>query len=416
MILIRTFRILVSERDLAADLRRTARRVHLARSKAATPAGDSANFSEVAFGSVRNMLGILACAQVLASCTPPPQLIGIDNPNFPVASVTNATTHKIYVASTRQASEAVGALYSEQRSPSLGLASVKVSIPPTHTSGQVERPKKLPPDPRTEFAVVEPTLYANETAFISALNRSLSELPYGKRDILFFVHGYNNTTSDALLRLAQFVEDSNYEGVPILFDWASAAKLTRYVYDMNSVLVARPQLEQFAEILEGSNADTYDVFAHSMGALLTMETMVDQAQRGQFDRLGRIGNVVLASPDIDMDLFRSQVKQIGMKFGRFFVLLSKDDGALSVSRRIAGGVPRLGAADMEELAGLGVVAIDLSEIDNSNSGSHAKFAGSPEVVQLLGVGLNRHGRFDSYERSTRLTDLIGGLPIRVVFN
>ena len=61
---------------------------------------------------------------------------------------------------------------------------------------------------------------------------------------MFFVHGYNNTTSDAVLRLAQFVEDSGFEGVPVLFDWASAGELTRYVYDLNSSLIARDKIRR----------------------------------------------------------------------------------------------------------------------------------------------------------------------------
>jgi esterase/lipase superfamily enzyme len=80
---------------------------------------------------------------------------------------------------------------------------------------------------------------------------------------------------------------------------------------------------------------------------------------------------------------------------------------------IAGGVPRVGAADAAELEQLGVTVIDLSEIDDSSAGSHAKFAGSPEVVQLIGVGLNNAGRFD--EASTpALGRLLAEVPIRIL--
>ncbi len=316
---------------------------------------------------------------------------------------------------TRQPTETVGALYSDQRAPELGLASVQVSIPPTHVVGELERPKRLPPDPRTEFAVVEPTIYANEEAFIASVNRELHNIPPGKRDILFFVHGYNNTTSDAVLRLAQFVEDSGFQGVPVLFDWASAARLTRYVYDLNSALIARPRLPEISEIVARTNADGIDIFAHSMGAFLTMEAMKDAVQTGRFNATGKLQTIILAAPDIDMDLFRSQLEQIDTKFDRFFVLLSGDDSALSVSRKIAGGVPRVGASDIDELATLGVIAIDLTKVSNSSSGSHSKFAGSPEVVKLIGNGLNDNSRFDRSQRATRLDEVIGGIPITIAF-
>ena len=92
--------------------------------------------------------------------------------------------------------------------------------------------------------------------------------------------------------------------------------------------------------------------------------------------------------------FPQPIAQLPDRFRRtMYLLVSQDDGALRVSRLIAGGVPRVGAADAPELEKLGVTVIDLSEIDDSSAGSHAKFAGSHEVVQLIGAGLETAGRF-----------------------
>jgi len=184
---------------------------------------------------------------------------------------------------------------------------------------------------------------------------------------------------------------------------------------MNSALIARPKIAEIRKILNRTNAEGYDVFAHSMGSFLIMEAMLDQAQIGGFDTSGRLKNIILASPDIDMDLFRSQLGQIDTNFKSLFVLLSKDDSALGFSRRIAGGVPRVGASNAAELAELGVVAIDLSEIEDSSSGSHLKFAGSPEVVQLLGYGLNKADGFTSTTPRAGLGDFLQGLPITITF-
>jgi len=359
---------------------------------------------------------LVGAALFLAACSPPPPLVGVDNPDVPVLSVEGAVKRKVFIATTREATEDVGVFFSGRRAPELGLASVQVSIPPNHVTGELKRPKRLPPDPRTEFAIVEPTVYANDGAFIAAVNHELAKRPRGKRDILFFVHGYNNTTSDSLLRLGQFVEDTGYQGVPVLFSWASAASFTRYVYDLNSALIARPKIGKISAIMARTNAEGYDVFAHSMGAFLMMEAMRDQAQLGVLNNTGRLQNIILAAPDIDVDLFRSQLQRIDTKFDRFYVLLSKDDSALNVSRRISGGVPRVGASDIQELADLGVIAIDLSEISNSSSGSHSKFAGSPEVVRLIGGGLNNRSNFNRSQRATELRDVLGTIPISIAFN
>lgn len=350
---------------------------------------------------------------MMAACGRAPELVGIDNPAVPTRSVVDATKHKVFIVTTREDTEVVGALFSELRADELGLASVEVSVPPNHVPGALERPKSLPPDPRTEFAIIDPARYNSESAFLSSLNSELRSRSGAQRELLLFVHGYNMTTSDAILQVGQFVEDSSFDGVPVLFTWASAGRLSRYVYDINSVLIARPLLMDASEILNRSIATKYHVFAHSMGGLLTMEAIVDVTQKGQFNRTGRLQNVVLASPDIDMDLFRSQMGEIDTNFDRFFVLLSQDDPALRASRWIAGGVPRAGAADVIDVSTLGVTAIDLSKVDDSKTGSHSKFSGSPEIVQLIGRGLIDAPDFGS-RRQTVLEQLIGDLPVRVV--
>ncbi len=350
---------------------------------------------------------------MITACARAPELIGIDNPTVPTRSVAEATKHKVFIVTTREDTEVVGALFSELRANELGLASVEVSVPPTHEPGALERPKSLPPDPRTEFAVIDPARYNSEKAFLSSLNAELRSRSTARRELLLFVHGYNMTTSDAILQVGQFVEDTGFEGVPVLFTWASAGRFSRYVYDLNSALIARPLLIDAAEILNQSIATKYYVFAHSMGGFLTMEAIVDVAQKGQFNRTGRLQSVVLASPDIDIDLFRSQMGEINTTFDRFFVLLSRDDSALRASRRIAGGVPRVGAADADKLSALGVIAIDLSQIEDSKTGSHSKFSGSPEIVQLIGRGLNEAPGYGA-RRQTALEQLIGDLPVRVV--
>lgn len=360
-----------------------------------------------------SLSAMVLLAAVLVGCGRPPDIIGIVNPAVPVSSVADVTRQRLFIATTREASEATGAFYSAGRAPDLGLASVEVTIPPNHVVGHLERPRRLPPDPRTEFTVVDPVVYPSDGSYIAEINRELAKRPPGERTVLLFVHGYNNTTSDAILRLAQFVEDSGYKGVPVLFTWASAASAPRYVYDLNSALVARVELKDIAGVLSRTRAESFDIFAHSMGTFLTMEGLVDAAQAGTLGRRGMIDHIVLASPDIDIDLFRTQIGYLPASIrGRMYLLISRDDRALLTSRVIAGGVPRVGAADAEALEGFGVTVIDLSEISDSSSGSHSKFTGSPEVVQLIGAGLNRAGRFDQGS-TPALDQLLTDVPIRI---
>lgn len=358
----------------------------------------------------------MALLIALSGCGRAPAIVGIENPTVPVASVPDLTQHRIYMITTREASDLPGEFFSAGRAADLSLASVDVTIPPNHMIGELERPTELPPDPMVEFTVVNPAIYTSDAAFIGEINAQLARLPPQDRRILLFVHGYNNTTSDAILRFAQFVEDTNFRGLPVLFTWASAARAPRYVYDLNSALAARSRLKDMADILLATNATSVDIFAHSMGTFLTMEGLVDAQLAGRLGQRGAIDTIMLASPDIDIDVFRSQLGVLPLAFReKIFLLISEDDGALRISRAIAGGVPRVGAADAEELEELGVTVIDLSQIEDSSAGSHSKFAGSPEVVQLIGAGLNSAGRFGE-NPSPSVLELLAQVPIRIIGN
>ena len=75
--------------------------------------------------------------------------------------------------------------------------------------------------------------------------------------------------------------------------------------------------------------------------MLTLEAI-----RQIYDRHGgmvaeRIGTVVFASPDIDMDVCSSSVQRIGQLASKITVITSTHDRALAVSSLIAGGITRV---------------------------------------------------------------------------
>ena len=110
---------------------------------------------------------------------------------------------------------------------------------------------------------------------------------------------------------------------------------------------------------------------------------------GDRDLGGKLGYVILASPDIDVDVFKKQMARYGKPDRPFAVLLSDDDKALRFSSLIAGNQARVGDySNAEELAALGVTVVDLSNTKSGNRLNHAKFADNPVLVQLLGDRLS----------------------------
>jgi esterase/lipase superfamily enzyme len=70
------------------------------------------------------------------------------------------------------------------------------------------------------------------------------------------------------------------------------------------------------------------------------------------------------------------------------VLASRKDRALDVSSLIAGNRPRVGGAiDAEDVAQLGVVVVDLTDVSSPDRLGHTTFAENPLLVRLLGEGL-----------------------------
>jgi esterase/lipase superfamily enzyme len=292
-------------------------------------------------------------------------------------------SHRIFIATTRAPSSEPGVFFSGQRSEKLSFATVDVQIPPNHVVGQVERPRSLPPDPDKHFIISNPQTFDGK-GLLSEAEAVVRTRPRDERKLLIWVHGFNNTLTDAVLHLAQFVEDTGFDGVPVLFSWASEGRLTGYVYDSNSALIARDAISEVASTLGRSTFDSVDIVAHSMGNFLAMEAIRGGSQRNVYDSTGKLGNIILAAPDIDYDLFAAQVRSIPPEKRRFFVLVSDDDRALRLSGFL-GRRPRVGSVDADRLTRLGVNVIDLSQVKDASSTHHDKFSDAPEVVQLLGT-------------------------------
>lgn len=330
----------------------------------------------------------------LSACGRAPDAVNVETV-VPVESVPDLKRHNVFIATSRTASSDTAQFFTGERSQGLNFASVEVTVPPNHVPGKVERTKAPNPDPRRHFVITDPQTYSGSSDFERDLLEALNERPPGSRSVLVFIHGYNTTMTDAILQLAQFVEDSGYDGIPLLFSWASGGAVAKYVYDLNSALVARDGLVSLLGFMQNSAVESYDVMAHSMGTLLTMEAGRQIAMTRGINPTGRTRNVILAAPDIDFDLFVSQVRAIPEEYRSFVVLVSQDDKALKASRRVAGGVVRAGAAPIEVLASLGVTAIDLTEIEDESSLSHSKFRDSPAVVQQLGATMRDKSTFSS---------------------
>jgi esterase/lipase superfamily enzyme len=333
-----------------------------------------------------------ACLLLLAllpGCASRPE-IGALVPSL--ATAAGAVPHDILVSTTRARDERPGTLFNGERSGALNFASITVSVPPDHKAGNVEWPATPPGNPATDFVTRSAAFLDSDKAFVEALNQKLRAKPKGQRKVLLFVHGYNTMFAEGLYRFAQVVNDSHAPAVPVFFSWASRGSTLDYVYDSNSATIARDGLERTLRLVAASDADEINVLAHSMGTWVTVEAFRQIKISGKLPPGNKLGLVVLAAPDIDLDVFKSEMARIGNPKKPYLIVLSKDDRALGLSRFIAGDKQRLGASDnTAELTALGATVLDLSDVESNDSTNHSKFAEiagiAPDLRKVLEHGI-----------------------------
>jgi esterase/lipase superfamily enzyme len=327
----------------------------------------------------------LALVFSLSACASRPEA-GFLMPTATVAP--GATDHTILIVTTRARDARPNTLYDGERSSALDYATATISVPPIHAAGQIEWPKSPPGDPEREFVTRQAGYLNGVGGFDHDLKAELAKLPKGHRDIVLFVHGYNTLFAEGLYRFVQLTHDVRGKSVPVLFTWASRGALTQYLYDLNSATAARDALETTLRELAASGADHVHIIAHSMGNWVTVEALRQIRISGSTNVEDKLGLVALASPDIDVDVFKSEMRRYGKPKKPFIVLLSQDDHALEISTKIAGDKQRVGDyANATDLASLGVIVIDLTAIKGDDDSNHWKFAQAdafpPDVRALV---------------------------------
>lgn len=212
----------------------------------------------------------------------------------------------------------------------------------------------------------------------------------GGREALLYVHGYKESFESAVLGAAELHHGIGFSGQPMVLSWPSRATLLDYGYDRESALFSRDGLEEaLIALLSDTGVERLHIVAHSMGTLLAVETLRQMFARHGDVFAGRLGAVVLASADIDLDLFANNLQRLRSIVPKITVISSTSDRALEVSRRIAGGVARAGAASRGELENLGVRVVDASDHGGWAVIRHDLFLTDPEVRQVVRRAIDR---------------------------
>ena len=289
------------------------------------------------FASVASLLALGGCAGLAAT-----------GASFDASSFSADPT--LLVATTRKPVNGGRAKpwFGSGRAPTMTLAHAKIA----------------PPD-NSRFSLAAVGLADWRLDGVQPVSGEVSELLAqggGGGDVLIYVHGFNQTFETAVLDAARLSDGIKFRGPTMAFSWPSKAELLDYAYDRDSAMFSRDAFERvLSSIVSAAGGGRVHIVAHSMGTMLTLESLRQLYAHYGDTVTGRIGAVVFAAPDIDMDVFSATISRIGPLAGKITVITATNDRALELSGRLAGGMTRVGAAEKAAIERLGVRVIDASD-------------------------------------------------------
>jgi esterase/lipase superfamily enzyme len=259
--------------------------------------------------------------------------------------------------------------------------------------------------PSTPYLIEStPRGFRRDPAVVAAHERAVAQLQAEvarrlvaarRKEVVVFVHGYNNTFEDAVRSTGNICEFLGEEFVCIVMSWPAGGTkglLFGYNVDRESGEFAVADFKKVIRaISETRGVERIHLIAHSRGSdvlasalqQLGIESYVSQS----FAR-SKVANVVLCAPDLDIDVARSKIFDVpsdpDLPFGRtakpgvtlplgdlhLTVYSSPNDKALGASGLLFGSLARLGQV--------------VSEPDSRSVVSH--YAGLVDFIEFKGQG------------------------------
>ena len=255
-----------------------------------------------------------------------------------------------------------------------------VSVPCHHKIGEVERPPTIMSielrdhDPAQDFVLEPPALYAGKAPWLRDVAAQMAHA--SRRELLLYVHGYNNTFADAAYRSAQLNADLGIDGATVFYAWASKANLLKYPADR---AIAESDAEaaalgQVLRDLQRVGAKRVYLVAHSMGNRLATHALQVLARQPGGPVL-KIDQVVFASADIEQAEFEQRWAEARRLVGSATLYASQHDRAVEVAKLVENHERRMGDARPTPIAEPGITSIDTTLVSEGAVG-HTDFASS----------------------------------------
>jgi esterase/lipase superfamily enzyme len=195
------------------------------------------------------------------------------------------------------------------RHPRTTRGRAEVLVPEAHRFGETGTPfwkKLLRFDLRDDRLRLQKVTTQERDAWLGEIQQAMQDAKAAGESphALFFLHGFNVTFEEAAIRAAQIGVDLAVPGATAFFSWPSRGSVTAYPADEATIEASEGAITDFlVDFATNCGAEKVHVIAHSMGnrgLLRALQRIAANAQtRGQV----KFGQVFLAAPDVDRDLF-----------------------------------------------------------------------------------------------------------------
>ncbi|MEE3717283.1 alpha/beta hydrolase [Tumidithrix elongata RA019] len=294
----------------------------------------------------------------------------------------NATVYPLWFGTNRRPNDMQNLAkgFSNDRDRQIHYGTCEVTVPRSHKIGSVGTPwwKFVLTDDRLKLKR-DSLCLLNAADFLAGIKQALQKEGLDDRSALVFIHGFNVSFEDAARQAAQMGVDLQMKGIMAFYSWPSQGNLIGYTADEATIEASEQYIAEFLlNLAQNSGVEKVHIIAHSMGNRGLLRAMQRIIAKVQTETSTLFGQIFLAAPDVDPDVFRGLAEAYQKLAERTTLYVSAKDKALFASRILhnhtrLGFFPPIAVVD-------GIDTVEVSNIDVTWLG-HGYFANARPLLE-----------------------------------
>jgi len=190
--------------------------------------------------------------------------------------------------------------------------------------------------------------------FLDRINAEL--LMAVDKEIMVYIHGAKADFANAAILTAEIDHFAGRDFVGVAYAWPSHQSILDYLIgtDVKRALDSSHGLDRLLRLLaDHTLAEKINILAYSAGGKVTTKALFElrnafpHLDAGELKQKFRIGSVVLAAIDVEVDVFLERAAAISELADQVAITITDDDSVLKSAQTFMGGEARTGSSEAE---------------------------------------------------------------------